>query len=291
MKSTAKSKHIALFAYKNIQRAKKIQFDLQASFQRNHKAWAPVTENADTYVIFVLNIFLDRIISFYKGLFEPFILKSPCPDVPGQNAPSIPVDLKYPFIFKEAPPFQEGYNLQTQGSIFDHQFMSQVNRLKDFSVGETSSLDSPLEQKKSLSQQQEVQPFISLKWRAQLNVLVDVFLHLANNHMVDGLPALEATPDQLRLFLQQAFLDKEGRQLSTSTLETYLDPRREDKKLHPDSPKRINLSGFFKEQDSPRNDFLSFFKDLKRQKTFTSLSFASVLRCNGTFYQLSHLKN
>jgi hypothetical protein len=103
-----------------------------------------------------------------------------------------------------------------------------------------------------LSQQEGLQPPITLKWNAQLNVLVDVFLQLTNTCKVNGLPALEATPEQLRLFLQQNFLDKEGRELSSYTLGTYLDPRREDKKLHPDSPKRIDLSGFFPEPDSPQ---------------------------------------
>jgi hypothetical protein len=139
------------------------------------------------------------------------------------------------------------------GSIFDHQFNYQVDKLKEIPESESAytvnsgKLDS---EKKSFQQEQAFGEGLRLKWNGQLNVLVDVMLQLTSRAKSNGKPPLEATPDELRLFIQQNFLDRDGREISPFTLNTYLKPNRDDKRLHPDSPKRIDLSEFINNPES-----------------------------------------
>jgi hypothetical protein len=58
----------------------------------------------------------------------------------------------------------------------------------------------PLNEKKSLRQEQAFGDGIRLKWHVQLNVLVDIMLQLTSSLKINGSPPLEATPDELRLF-------------------------------------------------------------------------------------------
>jgi hypothetical protein len=245
--SACKKKHLALYAHKNIQRAKKIQYDIQYRLAKTHKRWSAVTDCPDAYVIFVLNVFVDRIIIYYQHLFRPFILEFPKDDH-DISLPAIPVYLKYPYLFNDVPKKSDEYNLQLNGSIFDHQLMRQVDKLKIISEPNPDypvNTDKPASEKKSLPQEQGFDKGIRLKWHGQLNVLVDVLLQLSSGLKVNGRAPLEATPDELRLFIQENFLDRDGRVYSPFTLDTYLKPNRDDKRLHPDSPKRIDLSGFF----------------------------------------------
>jgi len=245
--SACKKKHLAFFAHKNIQRAKKIQYDIHYKLAKTHKRWSAVTDCPDAYVIFVLNVFVDRIIIYYQHLFRPFIQEFPKDDH-DSSLPAIPVYLKHPYLYNDVPKKSGEYNLQLDGSIFDHQFQRQVDKLKDISE---PNPEYPLNtgklaaEKKSFQQEQVFGDGIRLKWNGQLNVLVDVMLQLTSGLKINGRPPLEATPDELRLFIQENFLDRDGCKISPFTLDTYLKPNRDDKRLHPDSPKRIDLSGFF----------------------------------------------
>jgi hypothetical protein len=252
---TGKKKHLALFAHKNIQRAKKIQYDVRYMLAKIYKPWSSATDNPDAYVIFVLDVFVGRIITFYQQLFKPFILAFPKDEQMDYTVPAIPVYLKHPYLFQDTHNKPEEYNLQMDGSIFDHQFMRQVDKLKDISEpnpGYPVNLAKLQNEKKSLQQEQAFGDGIRLKWHGQLNVLVDIMLQLTSSLKINGKPPLEATPDELRLFLQENFLDRDGREISPFTLDTYLKPARDDKRLHPDSPKRIDLSGFLNNPDSEK---------------------------------------
>jgi hypothetical protein len=252
--SACKTKHLALYAYKNIQRAKKIQYDIQYKLAKTHKRWSAVTVCPDAYVIFVLNVFVDRIIIFYQHLFRPFILEFPKDDH-DISLPAISVYLKYPYLFNDVPKKSDEYNLQLNGSIFDHQFKHQVDKLKDISEPDPEypvNTGMQAVEKKSFRQERDFGEGIRLKWHGQLNVLVDVLLQLTSGLKINGRPPLEATQDELRLFLLENFLDKDGHKISPFTLDTYLNPKRDDKRLHPDSPKRIDLSGFFHSPESEK---------------------------------------
>jgi len=252
--SACKKKHLALYTHKNIQRAKKIQYDIQYKLAKTHKRWSAVTDCPDAYVIFVLIVFVDRIIIYYQHLFRPFILEFPKDDH-DISLPSIPVYLKHPYLYSDVPKKLDEYNLQLNGSIFDHQLMRQVDKLKDISE---PNLEYPVNigkmdsEKKSFQQGQAFNTGIRLKWNGQLNVLVDIMLQLTSGAKFNGKPPLEATADELRLFIQENFIDREGHEISHFTLDTYLKPNRDDKRLHPDSPTRIDLSGFFNKPESEK---------------------------------------
>jgi hypothetical protein len=253
LNSTGKKKHIALFAYKNLQRAKKIQYDLRYMLAKIHKPWSSVTDNPNAYVIFVLDVFLGRIITFYQQLFQPFILAFPKYDQPISTIPVTPLYITHPYLYQDIPSKSNAYKLQVDGSIFDHQFNYQVDKLKDISESNSGygiKSDTSHGDKKSLQQKQPSGVGTRLKWHGQLNVLVDIMLQLSSDIKVNGRPPLEATLDELRLFIRENFLDKDGREISPFTLDTYLKPNRQDKRLHHDSPKRIDLSGFFNIQES-----------------------------------------
>jgi hypothetical protein len=253
LNSTGKKKHLSLFANKNIQRAKKIQYDVHFMLSKIHKPWSSVTDNPDVYVIFVLNIFLTRIITFYQHLFQPFMIGSHTEEQSQSVAHEVPIHLKYPNLFQDIPSKPGGYNLMEDGSIFDHQFKYQVDKLKVIAESNPEyfkNTKNEISEKRSLQQDQAIGEGIRLKWHGQLNVLVDVMLQLTSGLNVNGRPPLEATPDELRLFIHKNFLDREGREISPSTLDTYLKPSRDDKRLHPDSPKRIDLSAFFNSPES-----------------------------------------
>jgi hypothetical protein len=255
LKSTNKKKHLALFAHKNIQRAKKIQHDVRYMLTKIHKPWSSIADNPDAFVIFVLDIFLERIITFYQQLFQPFILAFPKDEQTQSTVAAIPVQIKYPCLFQDIPARPDGYNLQMDGSIFDHQFMRHVDKLKDISEPNPGYVVNPGNnhiEKKSFQQNQALGEGTRLKWHGQLNVLVDIMLQLTSNIKVNGRPPLEATPDELRLFIRENFLDKDGREISAYTLDTYLKPYRDDKRLHPDSPKRIDMSAFFNTSESEK---------------------------------------
>jgi hypothetical protein len=185
-------------------------------------------------------------------LFQPFILAFPKTEQ-NLSLPAIPVYHKHPYLYCDIPKKPDEYNLHLNGSILDHQFMRQVDKLKEISEPESAyPLNSSKlgTEKKSFQQQQAFGDGIRLKWQGQLNVLVDILLQLSSGIKVNGRPPLEATPDELRLFIRENFLDRDGREISTYTLDTYLKPNRQDKRLHPDSPKRIDLAGFFNSSES-----------------------------------------
>ncbi|MBN1184216.1 MAG: hypothetical protein JXB49_18145 [Bacteroidales bacterium] len=253
--STGKKKHLALFAHKNIQRAKKIQYDVRYMLTKIHKPWSSVNDNPDAYVILVLDIFLERIIIYYQQLFQPFIMAFPKDEQTQSAIAAIPVHIKYPCLFRDIPDKPDGYNLRMDGSIFDHQFKNQVDKLKDIAEpnpGYTIVTNKQPLEKMPLQQNQPIGEGIRLKWHGQLNVLVDVMLQLTSSHKINGRPVLEATPDELRLFIRENFLDKDGREISPYTLNTYLKPYRDDKRLHPDSPKRIDMSAFFNTSETEK---------------------------------------
>jgi hypothetical protein len=130
-----------------------------------------------------------------------------------------------------------------------------VSKLRDISEPDseyTKDTGRGPDNKKSFQPDQASEKGTRLKWHGQLNVLVDILLQLSSGIKVNGKPPLEATPDELRLFIRENFLDKDGREISAFTLDTYLKPYRDDKRLHPDSPKRIDMSAFLNTSETEK---------------------------------------
>ena len=97
-------------------------------------------------------------------------------------------------------------------------------------------------QKKSLPTAQGKWPYAPARWNGQINVLVDMFTQLTEEIKVSGKPILETTDEDLLNFILTNFRDKYNREFSYYTIHTLLKKSRTDKRLHPQSPKRIDVS-------------------------------------------------
>jgi hypothetical protein len=81
-----------------------------------------------------------------------------------------------------------------------------------------------------------------IRINTNINVLVDVFFQLMRNPAIGGKPVLDATISQVANLINQQFLDKEGNDISISTVSTILDPNKHEKR--PKGTKRIQLDEF-----------------------------------------------
>jgi len=70
-----------------------------------------------------------------------------------------------------------------------------------------------------------------LKWNAGVASLCTMFYELANDYKLEkkGVSYLAATPDQLRKFILENFVDEEGNPFSETSVATYLDSRTDKK--------------------------------------------------------------
>ncbi|MBU0489319.1 MAG: hypothetical protein KKD31_15340 [Bacteroidetes bacterium] len=79
----------------------------------------------------------------------------------------------------------------------------------------------------------------------QTNVFCDAWEQLTQEEFAGGEPMLTMSYPFLRQHIFDNYLDKHGNEFCFPTLRTLLSPGRSEKKLHPDSPKRIDLSRFY----------------------------------------------
>ena len=96
-------------------------------------------------------------------------------------------------------------------------------------------------QKKSFSTASGNWPYAPMRWFGQMNVLVDICTQLTEETMIAGKPILQTTEGDLLNFILTNFRDKNGKELSFHTISTLLNKSRTDKRLHPQSPKRIDV--------------------------------------------------
>lgn len=88
----------------------------------------------------------------------------------------------------------------------------------------------------------EIIPFQKIRITTNLNVFVYVFFQLMNNHNAGGKPVIEATIAQIAALISRHFLDKDGFDISASTVATILDPNKHEKR--PKGNKRIQLDEY-----------------------------------------------
>jgi hypothetical protein len=78
---------------------------------------------------------------------------------------------------------------------------------------------------------------IRINWK--INILVDIFYRLLYEFKPDGKPYLDATPSEVAHFICNNFVDRNGKNLSISTIKTMLTPNKADKR--PSCDKRFCL--------------------------------------------------
>ena len=78
---------------------------------------------------------------------------------------------------------------------------------------------------------------IRINWK--INILVDIFYRLLYEFKPDGKPYIDATPSEVAHFICNNFVDRNGKNLSISTIKTMLTPNKADKR--PSCDKRFCL--------------------------------------------------
>jgi hypothetical protein len=241
LESIDSERKLSLYANKNIQKAKQIAHDARFLFSQLQDKGQFVNDNADVYILFVLNLFLIRTILFYRKFFKPFV--GPCNESEEQMRleffHSIPVHRKYPYMFSHLPYLVESSSIvnESENPVYYRASTPLVNgdSTVPFSENKLSRINT------------NNSPFTKIHWNGQINVLVDVFISLASKYQVNGKPAITASREQIQSMILNNFTDKEGRDISEETIKTLLKPTRTDKRLKEQSPKKIDLSGFFTE--------------------------------------------
>jgi len=83
---------------------------------------------------------------------------------------------------------------------------------------------------------------INIKWNGQVNQLITVFYDFINEKMPNKKMLLEASVDDISELLNSCFVDKNGKPISKSTIDTCMKEYREDKRVK--GKKRIDISKY-----------------------------------------------
>lgn len=81
-----------------------------------------------------------------------------------------------------------------------------------------------------------------LQFNCNVNQFVDIFYQLSSEILVEGKPIIEGNVHDIAEMIVNAFVDKDGREISLQSVKTILKPSREDKR--PNNNKRIDLGKF-----------------------------------------------
>jgi hypothetical protein len=218
------------YASKHVQKAKKMFHDAKRLLRELQAKDNP----EDIYIIFALNLYIVRTILFYQKMFKPYL----------KHEPDTEEKLIHE-VLKEL-------SLKKLCSLFPSDKSSYCNYVKKSYIEKSSNTESVVQEaqteqekdseaKKSIQAGQGKWPYSPGRWSGQVNALVDVFIQLTEEIKISGRPVFEMHDEDLLNFILTNFRDKQGKELSFYTLRTLLDKTRADKRLHPQSPKRIDV--------------------------------------------------
>jgi len=241
---------ISVYAHKNILKAKRIWQDVENWLEQAKHSFVFTEDSAAIYSIYLLSIFLKKVIEFYQKEFAPFISSNDktqgtfCVKVGDKT----PLFIKYPYLY----PDYKTDKLQVECSSEEYQKKSprsNTNTSEEQTATNTKNSKEYNFGKKSPRLDSESEVDCSAKINGQLNVFMDIIYQLTEVIKIDEKPFLESTPDFWGLFLSKYFTDKNGHKLSKNTITTLLKRSRADKRIHANSPKRIDITKFLKELD------------------------------------------
>lgn len=118
--------------------------------------------------------------------------------------------------------------------LFDKQCAKEIEQ-----IYEMQSIKSTIEKQKPAT---AISPnnFTKLQFNCNVNQFVDIFYQLSREILVDGKPVIEGNINDMAAIIVNSFVDKDGKEISTQSVKTILQPSREDKR--PNSNKRIDIS-------------------------------------------------
>ena len=251
------------YATKNITKARKMHHDARILITKLQQE-----KNTEcVFILFVLDLFIIQTILLYQKMFKPYL------ESPPESEYELKTEL-FSIAFSGHPGFITGEwneeksqpaNTELQNEpLYSHcaaskkksysqqQGFQESNITTNYNsdlkkshgglseVCERSNAEYGSESGETSISEREAYP--KYKWNGQINVLADIFVRLTEKKMPDGMPLLPMDCRDLQQFLMRNFTDKNGHSLSEHTLRTILNPKRTDKKIHPDSPKKIDIS-------------------------------------------------
>ena len=127
------------------------------------------------------------------------------------------------FVNKSLPPFDEQCTNEIERLIEVRKLEEQLSKKKTNHINKSTPT---LENK--------------IKINSNLNQIVDVFFQLNRELFIEGKPYLDANTNDFVALICNNFVDKDGHEISTATVETILRPSKYDKR--PKSHKRIDVN-------------------------------------------------
>jgi len=247
MDTTDDEAKVKMYALKNLQFVKTCFHNNKSTFQ------SLISQNHDyendpiLFIYFYLNFFLIKVRMFYQKLFEHFIPKSKKHEVQLINelfqiSPAILQNRTAALNSYLKTPVKSELEEADTPATYGKQTKQQHNfdRASSQPFPESPEYNSA----NSFSHEKNTQGSQSpkIRWNGQINILVDVFYQIMYEIKVDGEPLLVATPNDIANMLTNNFCDRNGNELSRSTIKTILLPSRADKRPKKDNSKRIDIS-------------------------------------------------
>lgn len=151
--------------------------------------------------------------------------------------------LKSIIVFEEKILYLTHQKYDYQQSVIDfiNQNLRQFDELCEKEIErliEVKKLEEQLEKTPSKSSKETVSGK-KIKINSNLNQFVDVFYQLNREQLIEGKPFLDGNTNDFVLMICNNFVDKDGHELSKSSVETILRPSKYDKR--PKSHNRINV--------------------------------------------------
>jgi len=237
---------LSLYANKHIQKTKQLSHDACMIFSKRREKGQFKQNDSDEYILFALNLFLIRLIVYYRKFFKPFLAPAneSEEDLRLEFYRSLPPHKKYPYIFRGMPGADCNFPLAEESGIPEYVKKSHLD-FSGFDSASTQSVNSgstpPFSDNKPCSKENQNTLPPKLLWNGQINVLVDIFYQLLNEVKEGDNPILKARPDDVAKMILNNFCDKNGNDLSLTTIKTILQPGRADKRPKASNSKRIDV--------------------------------------------------
>ena len=120
--------------------------------------------------------------------------------------------------------------------IFDKQCSKEIEQMY-----EMQSIQSSIDKLKPATTI-NTSTLTKLQFNCNVNQFVDIFYQLTREIIIDGKPIIEGNINDVAAIIVNSFVDKDGKEISTQSVKTILQPSREDKR--PNSHKKIDVNKF-----------------------------------------------
>lgn len=126
---------------------------------------------------------------------------------------------------------------------FISKYVKPLNELIDLEIEKLKQIRELLPQKKDkgkdLPSEKRIPASQKIRFNAQINILADIFYQIKNELSINDKPYINASIQEITDLITNNFLDKDGNEISPSTVRTILSPNRPEKR--PKQDKRISL--------------------------------------------------